>query len=498
MIQMFINNEEVVSNKEFTITEEMLATSSTILNNCYPKSWEDNQEYTNSFYYPKDYSKCKILKDNQLIFCGVVKNSGNISLNPRYPHFCSLQILDFKTFLSEGETLDFVINNKTIQEAIEMVIDAIKDYGFILGNIQILNANDVIGAYSTLEKTAYDVFQYLADISGSRWFTRTIDENTIAIDFYDPTLMQHGNNIEYNTQYFENNNIQDISFNYGSRDYRNKQVMLSDEVYADIDYTQSFNSDGFTRTYTTTNNIGILKKVLYDGVNEVSFATNEEKELGIDADYYYTVGSNTIEQNENRSVPIAGRNITVVYTPLVKGRQIVYNTDEVNRINSQTGRKGVIARYENRNDVLSSEELNKVGQSYIRYKGSAEVNLKVVTKDKDLYNIGQIVYFEAPINGLAQDYMIKKKETKIIATGSDFNIWYTYELSSSFNSERAINYFDNQRNKSTGNILAGEFITRNIDIENTANIIFRDLTVTEITANGDNILDCVLDSPFNN
>ena len=498
MIQMFINNEEVVSNKEFTITEEMLATSSTILNNCYPKSWEDNQEYTNSFYYPKDYSKCKILKDNQLIFCGVVKNSGNISLNPRYPHFCSLQILDFKTFLSEGETLDFVINNKTIQEAIEMVIDAIKDYGFILGNIQILNANDIIGAYSTLEKTAYDVFQYLADISGSRWFTRTIDENTIAIDFYDPTLMQHGNNIEYNTQYFENNNIQDISFNYGSRDYRNKQVMLSDEVYADIDYTQSFNSDGFTRTYTTTNNIGILKKVLYDGVNEVSFATNEEKELGIDADYYYTVGSNTIEQNENRSVPIAGRNITVVYTPLVKGRQIVYNTDEVNRINSQTGRKGVIARYENRNDVLSSEELNKVGQSYIRYKGSAEVNLKVVTKDKDLYNIGQIVYFEAPINGLAQDYMIKKKETKIIATGSDFNIWYTYELSSSFNSERAINYFDNQRNKSTGNILAGEFITRNIDIENTANIIFRDLTVTEITANGDNILDCALDSPFNN
>lgn len=498
MIQMFINNEEVVSNKEFTITEEMLATSSTILNNCYPKSWEDNQEYTNSFYYPKDYSKCKILKDNQLIFCGVVKNSGNISLNPRYPHFCSLQILDFKTFLSEGETLDFVINNKTIQEAIEMVIDAIKDYGFILGNIQILNANDVIGAYSTLEKTAYDVFQYLADISGSRWFTRTIDENTIAIDFYDPTLMQHGNNIEYNTQYFENNNIQDISFNYGSRDYRNKQVMLSDEVYADIDYTQSFNSDGFTRTYTTTNNIGILKKVLYDGVNEVSFATNEEKELGIDADYYYTVGSNTIEQNENRSVPIAGRNITVIYTPLVKGRQIVYNTDEVNRINSQTGRKGVIARYENRNDVLSSEELNKVGQSYIRYKGSAEVNLKVVTKDKDLYNIGQIVYFEAPINGLAQDYMIKKKETKIIATGSDFNIWYTYELSSSFNSERAINYFDNQRNKSTGNISAGEFITRNIDIENTANIIFRDLTLTEITVSGDNILDCALDSPFNN
>lgn len=498
MIQMFINDEEVVSNKEFTITEEMLATSSTILNNCYPKSWENDQNYTNKFYYPKDYSKCKILKDGKLIFCGVVKNSGNISLNPRYPHFCSLQILDFKTFLSEGETLDFVINNKTIIEAIEMIIDSVKDYGFVLGNINIVNGDDIIGAYSTLEKTAYDVFQYLADVSNSRWFTRTIDENTIAVDFYDPTLMQRGDNIEYNTQYFEDNNIQDISFNYGSRDYRNKQVMLSDEVYADIDYTQNFYSDGFSRTYNTSNNIGVLKKILYDGINEVSFATNEEKELGIDADYYYTVGSNTIEQNENNSVPIAGRQIMVIYTPLVKGRQVIYNSDEVNRINEQIGRKGVIARYENRNDVLSSEELNKVGQSYIRYKGSAEINLKVVTKDKDLYNIGQIIYFEAPINDLAQDYMIKKKDTKIIATGSDFNVWYTYELSSSFNSERAINYFDNQRNKSTGNISSGEFITRNIDIENTANIIFKNLTTTELTVEGDNILNCALDSPFNN
>ena len=158
MIQMFIGNEEVVSNKDLTITEEMLSTSSTILNNCYPKSWENDKDYVSRFYYPEDYSKCKILQDGKLKFCGVVKNTGEISLNPRYPHFCSLQILDFKTFLSEGETLDFVIANKTIREAIEMVVDTIKDYGFIVGTINIQGADDVIGAYSTQNKTAYDVF----------------------------------------------------------------------------------------------------------------------------------------------------------------------------------------------------------------------------------------------------------------------------------------------------------------------------------------------------
>ena len=75
-------------------------------------------------------------------------------------------------------------------------------------------------------------------------------------------------------------------------------------------------------------------------------------------------------------------------------------------------------------------------------------------------------------------------------------IFYTFELTSSFNSETAINYFDNQRAKANGNIGEGEYISRNIDINSEANIIFYDTTATEISVDGDNILDSVLDSPF--
>ena len=71
-------NEEVVCNNLIEINEEMLSTSSTILNNCYPKSWEETHDYVNNFYYPKDYSQCLIYHDETLIFCGVVKNTGNI------------------------------------------------------------------------------------------------------------------------------------------------------------------------------------------------------------------------------------------------------------------------------------------------------------------------------------------------------------------------------------------------------------------------------------
>ena len=204
-MRILIGNEEVLCNSNFTINTEMLNTSSVILDNVYPKTWEQDKDYVSRFYYPQDYSKCLIYDDNNsLIFSGVVKNSGNISLNPRHPHFLSLQILDFKMFLSEI-ILDFVIANKTISEAIQQIVDYISDYGFVVGNIEILNPDEIIGAYSTKDKSPYDVFNYLADITQSRWTTRMVDQNTVAIDFYDPSLMTQGTTIEYTNEFFENN-----------------------------------------------------------------------------------------------------------------------------------------------------------------------------------------------------------------------------------------------------------------------------------------------------
>ena len=373
-----------------------------------------------------------------------------------------------------------------------MVVNAVAQYGFEVGNINILNPDEIIGAYSTQEKSAYDVLQYLADITGSRWTTRMIDENTIAIDFYDPTLMPTGQDIEYTNEWWCNNKIVDLNFNYGTRDYRNKQVMLSDQVYGGTDYTETILGDGYNKTFTTSEKIAIVKSISVNGISK-TFSTNIEKELGIDTDFYYTPGENAFSSNESQGSYTAGTQIVITYTPLIKGREVVYNSPEVERINNQLGRKGVVARYEQRNDVLSSEELEKIGQTYIKYKGSAEVILTLITQE-DIYNIGEVVYFDSPISDLAQDYMVKRKETEIIATTG--NIFYTYELTSSFNSETAINWFDNQRNKVNGNIGEGEYITRNIDIENTANIIWDNLTITEVTVTGDNVLNSTLNSPF--
>lgn len=493
MIQMFINNEEVVSNQNISILEELLNTSSTILNNCYPLSWETTKDYVSNFYFPQDYSSCEIYNNNNLIFAGIVKNSAEISLRPTEPKYCSLQILDYKTLLSEGQCLDIVIPEDTIQNQIESVINYISDYGFVIGNIQLTNPNEIAGAYSTLDKTPYDVFQYFAEITGAKWFTRMIDKNTLAIDFYSPELMPYVPDIEYTQEYFEENNIIDMNFSFGTLDYRNKQVILSDQVFSSIDTTDTIIATSEQNQFTLSGIVGNLKQVYVNGVAQ-SIGTSKDKELGIYADFYYKIGENTIESSINQP---NGAEIRAIFTSLIKGRQVVSNVDEIERITSQIGRNGTIARYETRNDVSSNKALIQIAQSYLKYKGKPEILLTIKTQNKDLFNVGQQVYFnmtQLPI--LAQDYMIKSKEINIIKSGNYQNVFYTYTLCSNYDSENAINFFDNQRRKKSGNIDENEFITRNIDIDNEVNIIFDNLSIQEIQITDDNKLNASLNAVF--
>lgn len=497
MIKIYIDGTEVLCDKNIVIEEEMLNTPSVILNNVFPKAWENDKDYVSNFYYPPDYSKCLIVDDDysytpprrDILFCGMVRNTGEISLNPRYPHYCNVQVLDFKDFLSQGETLDFVLTDITVKDAISRVISTISPYGFIEGNIDILGADDVIGAYSTLEKTAYDVFNYIADITQSKWTTRMFSEDLVAIDFYDPSLMPEGTEIDYTTQFFEDYGINDMSFSYSTNDYRNKQVMTSDEVYGAIQQSQTLVANGYQTEYIVEQKIGQIEKITVNGV-EKTFITKDEKDLGQVADFYYSVGDNTFDSDTTLS---AGKVIVISYTPIIKGRQTITNSTEINRVATATGRKGVVARYENRNDATTSNELQKIGQAYIQYKGTPEITL-TIESTQNTWNIGEVVQFNAPIDELDTTYLVKKKTIHIIATTD--TTFYTYEMSSSFNTENAINYFDNQRAKNNGNIGVGEYIDRNVDLENTANVIFENRTITEVVPVGDNELNCALNSPF--
>ena len=492
MIKIYIDNEEVVCDKSFQINEEFLSTSSTILNNVMPKSWDTNKNYVSNFYLPKDYAKCEIKdEEDNLIFEGVVRNTGNISLNPREPKYCSLEILDYKCLLSEGKTLDFVIANKTVSQAIQMVIDEIEDYGFELGTIDLDSANDIIGTYSTLDKTAYDVFQYLAEITQSKWFTKKESNGNLSINFYDTEKIPRANDILYTKEYWDENNIVDMTYNFNTRDYRNSQIINSSGVFSNSQNSENQIYDGYSTNLLFSLPIGKIVDIQVNDVS-VSYATTNEKKLGINADFYYSVGSNQLEIGTNLDT---NDKIELIYYPFIKGRQIIENEDEIERISTLNDRNGKISRYENRDDVTDLDELAKIGQSYIEYKGKAEVELTITTLNKDIFNIGQQTTFYAPLEDLTGDYLVKSKTIKVNITKNYQNVFYEYVLSNTYNGEKAINYFDNQRRKQKGNLDEGQFITRNIDIRNTALIIFDNLNITE-TEMVDNILDSELNAPF--
>lgn len=489
MFQIFINSEEIVCENKFEIEEELVNPSSIVLSKCYPRNWSIDR-LLNDFYYPEDYSKCKILRDNELYFVGYAKNSADATLNPFKPHFCSLQILDPTAFLSEGQTLDFVIANKTVSEAIHQVVEQVAGYGFVLGRIDIPEVqNTVIGAYSTLDKAPYDVFQYLASISKSRWKTRMIDENSTAIDFYDPDTIVSEGTIECTRSYYANNKICSIDYDYSTTDYRNKQICTSDEVFGNVPQNQTIIADGYAKNFMTEQKIGSFSSISVDGIQK-TIVTKKEKELGISADFYYEVSSSTFETDTTYR---AGSEIKIEYIPLVKGRETVNNNLEINRINENLGINGIISRYENRNDVTSSHELQMVAQSYIKYKGKPEINLTITSKS-DFLKIGSKYYFAGPIDKLRDSYLVKSKKTSVVQNEELNHIFYVYTLTNTFDCENEINYFDNQRAKASGNIGEGESIIRNIDIEFATNVNFLDLQFEEVPVS--NVLDAELDSPF--
>ena len=167
---------------------------------------------------------------------------------------------------------------------------------------------------------------------------------------------------------------------------------------------------------------------------------------------------------------------------------------EISRIRNNLNIDGTISRYENRSDATSNVELNAIANSYIKYNSKPAIELTITSKI-DFLKLGKI-YSYSPFKELSGNYLVAKKVTSVLQAGSFIQTNYEYTLNNTFNTENEINFFDNQRAKNVGNIEEGSFITRNIDIEDTANIIFKNLTINELVSTGNNVLDCPLDCPF--
>ena len=574
-MKVYINNEEVVCNRNLVIDKSLSQPSSVILNNVYPISWEQDKDYVSRFYMPKDYSPVKIINESvstkeynlkhnirvkddrvistnivyekgsqisyirltpgytykirvanyqfldpvaicqsdsikinksattidyippaqtttititptkeyvvfnsisngtqqakfldvsievtdNLLFSGLIKNSGNIALNPRFPHYSTLQAIDYSTLLSEGENLNYVLKDMTISEAITKLVTDQK--GFMVGELEI--EDEELAPYNCNEKTTYDVLQYLSEITGAKWFCKTISEDIVLVNFYMPSQLPTGNDINYTQAYFTDNKINDISYSYNAKDYRNKQAIVNDECKASIPQVETISYDGTLEVTYPVYSVVSIKS----GNKTYKVASKVEQDAGINADFYYTYDENTIKAENIPTNTI----LTITYYPIVQAREVAYNVDEIKRISLATKRNGIISRYEKRTDTRDEQALSQIAKTYIEYKGVPEIILTIKSQT-DLFELGTQVLFNGPLENLKTRYLVKRKSISMTITDNQQVVFYTYELSSSFNDENAINFFDNQRRKLEGNLAEGDYISRFIDIPSQTNIIF--------------------------
>jgi hypothetical protein len=494
---MFIDDVEVVCSNEINIVEELTNTNTCVLKNCYPLSWEQNKDYT-QFYFPKDYSLFKLIYDytdfnlitenglniltesgnklnvgnaSAIKFVGVVKRSSSVDLNPNHPHFADLQILDLKTFLSEGDVFNFVVEELTVEQFIIKAITEYSGYNFKVGNINLgKKGKQIIRNYNCDQKTLFDVLQYISQITGSIWKVKYNSDSTIQIDFYDLGDLPTGKNLEYTTQFCNDNSIVDISYKLNSNDYRNKQTLTTSQITATTTYSEDI---AVTENMKLSNKVGRIVSAKFNGRN-IEIASNLEKENGKTADLYYEFGSNVIEVNEYALFYNPDSVLSITYYPLVTGRINLYNLEEIERIGKQLDNTGIISRFENRNDACSLQELGIIGKTYLQFKGKTGITLQVKTLNNDIWELGEVVNFN--FNELADNYLVTKKSTQIFQNNADLTnqIFYTYELKNNFNVENELNFFDNQRAKLIGNIQAGEYIDKYINYNDSIQIIFNE------------------------
>ena len=492
LIAMYIDGEEVVCDKEINVAEKLLNTNSTALYNCYPLSWEQDKDYVSRFYFPKDYSKFELVVNGITAFKGVVKKSKPMDLSPFKPHWATLQVLDYKTFLSEGNQLNFVLKDVTIRQAITQILEAYKGYNFVVGNLNIGDKeNDIIKNYNCNEKTPYDCLNYIADLTQSIWFTR-YDGNNIAIDFYSYDNLPYGKHILYSKNYFKENSIVNIEYMFDSDDYRNVQIVTADDVQSNITLQNQFIVNGTEQTFILDEPVSNIESVTLAG-NPITFGVEE---TGVDYGLYYKYNSNEVKLVTNN---IAGTILRINYYPVVAGRAKLKNPVEINRIATQNSNIGEIARYEKRDEAYTSQELGLIAQSYLYFKGKQAVTLEVKTINNDMWNVGDTCYFDNDnievLNDLVGNYIVKSKTIQIIQNNANntAQIFYIYELINNFNFESAVNFFDNQRAKQIGNINDGEFINRYIDFEDSVNIIFEGYTMEDLEVEAQNELESELE-----
>ena len=483
--QLFINGEEYDFNNEVRFYFHPTNFSSVTLNNVVKKENNSWPNITNIIDFKNEFTICELKQNNKTFFIGIVNDIGRLSLLPNKPKTFSIQISDFRKWLSLTKPINELYINKTPTFIVNDLISKLKEPRIKVGNLRFSTpANYTIKAYNTTSKTLYQILKDVIERQTNSTLYFTIENNNFYINYkaandFKTTSDQNLDITNYD--FLLNNKIIDVTFDNETNEYYNYLAYTSDNTISKL-FTTEFDLPVNEEKIVLFKPVGKIiespsmtfykNKSNGSKIIPVILNSNDAKE-GKFCHLIWNEGSNTLENKWQTNDYL----LTISYKTKQKLTLEAKNEAEITRLSNVSNTKGIVYKTEKFNDISDPDDLLAAVKNDLE-KYSTPSKILTLTCKEFIWNIldaVNVININDELNGV---YIVQSMEGKFKRIGSssivDKEITYILKQTRNFNT--LANKFDNQSYRDTP--ATSNYVVENIDTITSKHIlVFENNTV---------------------
>ena len=460
-LRAFINGVEIKFDSNFTIKEE--------LSNVGVIDLSDVVKSDLSPIFFQQFSKFTLYYKGKMIFRGITDKTDR-------GHFDTYQRnkIDSLTIYSWRKWLDYIRVSFTITKMkpieimnIPVLKQSLLNNKFKLGDLDFTLPDVDIKGYGIEDAPVSDFLDFICELTNSLW-TVEFDQsdNFYKINIINKSVTRPANHVLKDSD-LQNPNSEIISSIWENinSEYANTLILESDNFDGDekTEYLVYNNENEFELNFPIKIIHSIQEYTLLNSNYQIkgiyrTFANNLQKENGVTADFYYNIGSKTLELNTDhfQNTNLVNKKWIIKYKTRQNIRLSFTDFSEIDRIkNNFIDVDGKVIMNKSVDFLKDNEELTRYANNFFSTYSKPHVDLIIRSRSEEpLYKIGDIVDFQVE----------DKKMQKMFAAGSDvsrfivksieasyetanfekneFLIERTYTLSNVFSSVDYLNFFD--------------------------------------------------------
>lgn len=461
-IKLIINGIEMDFSNNFSVSDHPTNFSSMTFHEVIPKDKNFYPENLKVQNYAEEFSIGEVYAGDQLIFFGIVNSTGRLNLNPFVPKTKTIEIADFRKWLSIQKPIPLLFFNEFPENFVNVLIEKLNESKIIAGILD-FSTNELIGAYSTVDKSPYQVLkEVIAKQTNSLLYFQINDKQQITINYKSNDTLANDieplkidlNNLDLLKEY----KILNIEFESNADKYSNIVKVESSNIITNLVTEENFtifDKDSFT----LNNNIGkVSNNIANTYIYKLSTPTIKQNVISIDEAFYkegqyydvlYKIGNNIIKVNKK----YLNKDYILNFGYFTKRKTSVElsNTEEIARVASFSTTKGEVYRYERLNDLTNFNDLLKATKSNLEIYKNIEKTI-YITSEIPLYEILDVVEVisgeDDKVSGL---YLVHEIAAEINASSIKDTInnnfilpVFTTILKATKNTDNIVNEFDNQ------------------------------------------------------